>query len=404
VMEMAVAAAAPILGIHNLQPSVGGNELTRMETTSVQAAEAVCLSALKSATKSSCATGKSVQFKLPKESSTKVLRSSRRSNEFVAEGEAPDRVTESQQESEPSDSTAAAAQPEYIWMSNVEVKRTRPSSFNRRWSSKDIYIAGFMTFMHTMCLLAPFTFSWSAVRLCVALSFITGMFGITLSFHRNLSHKSFKLPKWLEYTFAYCGVQAVQGDPLDWVSLHRYHHQYCDTEMDPHTPHEGFWHSHIGWLFDEKPRRSLGRANVGDMEKDDFYQFLHKTYIIHPVLLSLALYALGGAPYLVWGMAVRLVLVYHVTWFVNSASHVWGTQPWNTGDLSKNNWWVAMVAFGEGWHNNHHAFEYSARHGLKWWQLDPTWWTILGLGAIGLATKIKLPRPEHMKRLATKSS
>jgi fatty-acid desaturase len=231
------------------------------------------------------------------------------------------------------------------------------------------------------------------------------MFGITLSFHRNLSHKSFKLPKWLEYTFAYCGVQALQGDPLDWVSLHRYHHQYCDTEMDPHTPHEGFWHSHIGWLFDEKPiRRSLGHSNVGDMEKDDFYQFLHKTYIIHPVLLSLALYALGGAPYLVWGMAVRLVWVYHVTWFVNSASHVWGTQPWNTGDLSKNNWWVAMVAYGEGWHNNHHAFEYSARHGLKWWQLDPTWWTILGLGAIGLATKIKLPRPEHMKRLATKSS
>jgi fatty-acid desaturase len=148
----------------------------------------------------------------------------------------------------------------------------------------------------------------------------------------------------------------------------------------------------------------LGCTNVGDMEKDDFYQFLHKTYIIHPVLLSLALYALGGAPYLVWGMAVRLVWVYHVTWFVNSASHVWGTQPWNTGDLSKNNWWVAMVAYGEGWHNNHHAFEYSARHGLKWWQLDPTWWTILGLGAIGLATKIKLPRPEHMKRLATKSS
>ncbi len=209
-VEMAVAAATPILGIHNLQPSVGGNELTRMETTSVQAAGVVCLSALKSATNSSCTTGKSVQFKLPKESSTKVLRSSRPSNEFVAEEEAPDPVTESQQESEPSDSTAAAAQPEYIWMSNVEVKRTRPSSFNRRWSSKDISIAGFMTFMHTMCLLAPFTFSWSAVRLCVALSFITGMFGITLSFHRNLSHKSFKLPKWLEYTFAYCGVQALQ--------------------------------------------------------------------------------------------------------------------------------------------------------------------------------------------------
>jgi fatty-acid desaturase len=106
-----------------------------------------------------------------------------------------------------------------------------------------------------------------------------------------------------------------------------------------------------------------------------------------------------------WGMqAVRAVWVYHITWFVNSASHVWGTQVWNTGDLSRNNWWVALLAFGEGWHNNHHAFEYSARHGLEWWQLDPTWWVVRGLEVVGLATKVKLPRQEHMERLAIKSS
>jgi fatty-acid desaturase len=232
-----------------------------------------------------------------------------------------------------------------IWMSDVVVRKRRPYFLNRKWSSKDVIYGGFMVFMHALCLLAPFTFSWSAFGVFMALYVITGMFGITLSFHRNLSHKSFKLPKWLEYTFAYCGVQALQGDPLEWVSSHRYHHQFCDTEMDPHTPYEGFWHSHMGWLLDEQPlhQRVGERGNIGDMEKDRFYQFIQKTYPIHPVMMAVALYAAGGVPYIVWGVAVRAVWVYHITWFVNSASHVWGTQVWNTGDLSRNNWLVSTV-------------------------------------------------------------
>jgi stearoyl-CoA desaturase (delta-9 desaturase) len=218
-----------------------------------------------------------------------------------------------------------------------------------------------MLFMHAACLLAPFTFSWDAFAVFAGLYFITGCLGITLSFHRNLSHKSFKLPKPLEYLFAYCGIQALQGDPIEWVGK---------------------------------------RTNVADMENDPFYKFIQKTYPLHPLAAAVALFAWGGLPYLVWGMAVRVVWVYHITWFVNSASHVWGSQSWNTGDLSRNNWWVALLAFGEGWHNNHHAFEYSARHGLEWWQFDPTWYIILAMEKLGLASKVKLPRADHMARLA----
>ncbi|CDO98157.1 unnamed protein product [Coffea canephora] len=256
--------------------------------------------------------------------------------------------------------------------------------------------------MHFLSLFAPFTFNWGAFWIAVGLYVITGLLGITLSFHRNLSHRSFKLPKWLEYFFAYCGVQALQGNPIDWVSTHRYHHQFCDSDKDPHSPIEGFWFSHMSWLFDTNAvvKRCGNPTNVVDLEKQPFYKFLQSTYIIHPMAFAAILYAVGGFPYIVWGMGVRIVWVYHITWFVNSACHVWGNQVWNTGDLSRNNWWVALLAFGEGWHNNHHAFEHSARHGLEWWQIDVTWYAVRLLQAIGLATAVKLPTESQKQRMA----
>lgn len=288
-----------------------------------------------------------------------------------------------------------------VWLSDVIGRKQRPYFLNRTWTGKDISYAIYMVVVHAICLAAPATFSWDAVGCFAVMYVITGMLGITLSYHRNLSHKSFKLPKWLEYTFAYCGVQAVQGDPIEWVSAHRYHHQYCDTPKDPHTPYEGFWHSHMGWLLDDKAtmERVGVRNNISDMAKDPFYLWIEKTYVWHIAGMGGLLFALGGWPYIVWGMAVRAVWVYHITWAVNSASHVWGYQDWNTGDLSRNNWWVAILAFGEGWHNNHHAFEYSARHGLQWWQVDATWYFIKALEVVGLATKVRYPSKEHMARL-----
>ncbi|OIW19215.1 hypothetical protein TanjilG_20340 [Lupinus angustifolius] len=292
--------------------------------------------------------------------------------------------------------------PRRILLSDVEVKREKEVFFGRKWNSLDIGTSVVVLSMHVLSFFAPFHFNWPAFWVAVTLYVVTGLFGITLSFHRNLSHKSFKVPKWLEYSFAYCGVLALQGNPIDWVSTHRYHHQFCDSDRDPHSPTEGFWFSHMNWLFDTNSmiEKCGEQNNVGDLENQSFYRFLRSSYIVHPLALGALLYAIGGFPFLVWGMGVRVVWVYHITWLVNSACHVWGNQAWNTKDLSRNNWWVALLAFGEGWHNNHHAFEYSARHGLEWWQLDMTWYLVRFLQAIGLATQVKVPTETQKQRMA----
>jgi len=269
------------------------------------------------------------------------------------------------------------------------------------WHTTDYIYCAYMTVVHALCLWMPATFSPAMVGLFFATYFVTGCLGITLSYHRQLSHRSFQTPKWLEYALAYCGVLAVQGDPIEWVSAHRYHHLHTDTPLDPHSPYEGFWWSHMGWLMDHRATRDRvhDTSNANDLNKQTFYRFIQKTYGWHVVAQFVALYALGGFPALVWGGAARLVWVYHVTWLVNSASHLWGDQPYRTGDLSVNNWWVGILAWGEGWHNNHHAFEFSARHGLEWWQVDVTWGIIKALQTVGLATCVKLPSQRQMRRL-----
>lgn len=263
-----------------------------------------------------------------------------------------------------------------------------------------VYIA-FIAAMHLLCLAAPVTFSWANLGLFGVTYFVTGCLGITLSFHRQLAHKSFRTPKWLEYVFAYCGALAVQGDPKEWVSTHRYHHLHCETPLDPHSSYEGFWWSHMGWLLDNTAtlERVGDRSNASDMD-EPFYNHLEKYYGVHVGLMFAALFAVGGLPAVIWGGALRIVWVWHVTWLVNSACHLWGRQSYNTGDLSMNNWWVGVLAWGEGWHNNHHAFEFSARHGLEWWQCDLTWGIIRSLQAIGLASNVKLPSERQKARLA----
>ncbi|XP_050380835.1 palmitoyl-monogalactosyldiacylglycerol delta-7 desaturase, chloroplastic-like [Argentina anserina] len=257
--------------------------------------------------------------------------------------------------------------------------------------------------IHGLALLGPFYFNWSAFWLAVALYFVTGV-GITLSFHRNLAHRSFELPRWLEYSFAYCAVLSFQGSPIEWVSTHRLHHQYTDTCNDPHTPIKGFWYSHIGWIVDyhSRFRRPDARKfkNVGDLKNQWYYRFLHYTYPFHSIALGSLLYTAGGLPFVVWGMGVRTVIFLHVTFSINSICHIWGKRVWNTGDSSKNNWLLGLLAHGEGWHNNHHAFEYSARQGLEWWEIDTTWYIVSFLEAIGLATDVKLPTETDKKQKA----
>ncbi|XP_038875112.1 palmitoyl-monogalactosyldiacylglycerol delta-7 desaturase, chloroplastic-like [Benincasa hispida] len=304
-----------------------------------------------------------------------------------------------------------------------EIGKSQMPFLRRKWTKRDIYMAVFLSCSHTLCIFAPFQFNWNAFWVAVILYIITGL-GLSISYHRNLSHKSFKLPKWLEYIFAYCGAHALQGDPIDWVSTHRCHHQYVDTERDPHSPIQGFWFSYINWVFDSNTltkkvcpeyfidfkdtKRSVftmvlkyGRPNnVGDLEQQTFYRFIRDTYFLHPIALSVLLYVVGGTPFFIWGMCVRATVFLHVIFMVNTICHLWGTKQWNTRDATRNNWWISLFSFGESWHNNHHAFEYSARIGLEWWQVDIGWYVILFLQAIGLATDVKQPSQAHSQRLA----
>jgi sn-1 stearoyl-lipid 9-desaturase len=252
-----------------------------------------------------------------------------------------------------------------------------------------IYIAS----IHLIALLAflPSNFSWGAIGITFFLYWLTACIGITLGFHRLVTHRSFEVPKWLEYFFVFCGTLACQGGPFYWIGKHRIHHKYSDTELDPHDSNKGFWWSHIGWMLWENTTvtNDIPRYTK-DINEDPFYQFCEKYFILIQVALGLLLFWWGGWSYVVWGIFARLVIVFHVTWFVNSATHKFGYKSHDSNDHSKNCWWVALLTFGEGWHNNHHAYQYSARHGLQWWEVDLTWMTIRVLQLLGLAKNIKL--------------
>lgn len=236
----------------------------------------------------------------------------------------------------------------------------------------------------------PGTFSWGAVALCVFLHWLTAGVGITLGWHRLLTHRSFQTPKWLEYILVFCGTLAMQGGPIWWVGLHRHHHLYSDQDADHHDSSKGFWWSHMEWMFYKVPvEREIPRFTK-DIADDPIYQFQDKYFFLIQLAFVFLLYLIGGLPFLVWGGIVRLVLVYHTTWLVNSATHTFGYRTYSSSDRSTNCWWVALLAYGEGWHNNHHTFQYSARHGLKWWEIDLTWMMIRVLKLLGLAWKIKL--------------
>ena len=247
----------------------------------------------------------------------------------------------------------------------------------------------------------PVFFSWSAVGIAVALYVVTAL-GITLAFHRLLTHRSLVVPKPVEYALAILGTLALQGGPIEWVAQHRKHHAHTDREGDPHNAHRGMKWAHFEWLFrsnvDRLPPEARARW-APDLVKDPFYVALEKYNVALVVVLGVALFFGGGWSWVIWGLFARLVFVYHSTWLVNSAAHDSGYQTYRTNDLSTNNWFVALLTFGEGWHNNHHAFPSSARHGLRWFEFDPTYWAIKFLAWVRLARNVKLPTQEMKERL-----
>jgi len=250
----------------------------------------------------------------------------------------------------------------------------------------------------------PWTFSWSGLAIMAVLTWISGGLGITLCFHRLLTHRAFRTPRWFEYLLTVCGCLAWQGGPVQWVGVHRLHHKHADSHHDPHSPDHGFTWSHITWTLHRKIEGISGPDAARDLMRDRGLRLINRLYLLPQLVLIAVLFGVGwlvagpwlGVSWVVWGVALRTVLVYHATWFVNSASHTWGYQNYDTtGEKSTNLWWVALLSFGEGWHNNHHAHPRSAAHGLRWFELDPTWWTIRLLACIGLARDIKLPEPHE---------
>jgi stearoyl-CoA desaturase (delta-9 desaturase) len=258
----------------------------------------------------------------------------------------------------------------------------------------------FMAAFHVGAVAALFFFSWKAVAVAAALWWVSGSWGIGLSYHRLLTHRGYKTHKWLEYFFTVCATLALEGGPAFWVAVHRVHHQNTDKEGDPHSPNDGGFWAHMGWIMTGRALHSGSPEllpYIPDLRKDPVHQWLSKWHWVPITVLGVVLLAVGGLPYLLWGIFFRTTLGLHATWLVNSATHMWGKQRFMTGDTSTNSFWVAILTFGEGWHNNHHAHPQSARHGLAWYEIDFNWMQIWLLSKLGLAWDVKLPRLEQLE-------
>ncbi|MFO0966210.1 MAG: acyl-CoA desaturase [Gemmataceae bacterium] len=252
-------------------------------------------------------------------------------------------------------------------------------------------------------------FSWVDFGLLVGLYILTA-FGVTIGYHRLFTHRAFKTSRVVQAIFAVLGGMAAQGPLTKWVAVHRRHHRFSDESEDPHSPNAGrhgllgmlagLWHAHMGWLF--KPESADLDRYANDIRQSKLLSRISGLFLLW-LVLGLALPAmlggiltqswLGALLGFLWGGLVRIFLVHHVTWSVNSVCHLWGRQPYAGIDESRNNLIFGILAMGEGWHNNHHAFPTSARHGLRWWQIDFSYCVIRLLAWCRLAWDVKTPRP-----------
>jgi stearoyl-CoA desaturase (delta-9 desaturase) len=264
----------------------------------------------------------------------------------------------------------------------------------------------FLGLVGAFVLLWGWGFRWLELGLLMGMYALTAL-GITVGFHRLFTHQSFKTSRVVQFVFAVLGSMAAEGPLLKWVALHRRHHRYSDRPEDPHSPHlhgqgflgllRGLWHAHVGWIFRPDP--------------PDLSRYIHDLYrsrsmraasALFPLWVALGLLVPAGVGLaaggwagallgFIWGGLARVFLVHHVTWSVNSICHLWGSQPFASRDRSRNNFVFGVLALGEGWHNNHHAFPSSARHGLRWWQIDISYWVIRALALLGLVWDVRVP-------------
>ncbi len=271
-------------------------------------------------------------------------------------------------------------------MRNETVIGVRARGFN-------VGVTAFLGAFHVLAIAAFWFFTWEALAVAVLMWWVAGSLGIGMAYHRLLTHRGFRVPRALEYFLTVCGTLAMEGGPISWVATHRVHHVYSDREGDPHSPRDGAWWSHMGWIISGQSlhmNTAMTARHAVDLAKDRFHVWLTRLHFVPQILVGLGLFALGGWPFVFWGVFVRVVFSWHATWLVNSAAHIWGRRRFATRDDSRNNWWVAILSFGEGWHNNHHAHPSSARHGLAWYELDVNWYGIRVLQLLGLAKGLRV--------------
>jgi fatty-acid desaturase len=265
-----------------------------------------------------------------------------------------------------------------------------PTRYGLNWP-----VSIFMIIFHLGAIAALFMFSWENLAVAIFLYWMATGLGISLGYHRLHTHRSFVVPRPLEYFFALCGSLTFEGGPISWVATHRVHHQNSDHDGDPHSPRDGKWWSHIGWLVLGESMHANTRVMskyAPDLARHRFYVWLNNYHWVPSLVLLPILLACGGWSMVMWGLCFRVVFGLHATWLVNSATHLWGKRRFETRDDSRNNWWVALITFGEGWHNNHHAHPTSARHGLAWYEFDPSWLTLKVLRYFGIAKAVRVAK------------
>jgi stearoyl-CoA desaturase (Delta-9 desaturase) len=241
---------------------------------------------------------------------------------------------------------------------------------------------------------------WLDIGLLIAFYLISGL-GITIGFHRMLTHKSFETSKYVKALFLIMGCMAWENNPITWASTHIKHHAHSDEEDDPHSPLVSLFHAHVGWIFQD----SADTETYGTwLRKDPVIVWVDRTWLIWALLGMVIPFAIAGWSGLLWGGFVRMCLTHHITWSVNSVCHTFGRRPYNTQDASRNNWLVGLLAFGEGWHNNHHAFPRSAFHGLEWWQFDLSSWIIRALEKTKLVWNVYRVKPNDKQKRRAKPS
>jgi fatty-acid desaturase len=273
----------------------------------------------------------------------------------------------------------------------------QPAKNRLNWQAAPVLIL-----FHVGAVAALFFFTWPALLVALFLYWVTGGLGLGIGYHRLLTHRSYATPKWFEYFLTICGVAALEGGPLLWVAIHRKHHQFADKDGDPHSPRDGKWWAHAGWvLFGNALRQDVAtlKRYVPDLAEDRVHVWLTKYHLVPTAVLGLILFAIGGFRLVLWGTFFRTVVGLHATWIVNSVAHIWGTRRFKTRDTSTNNWWVALISFGDGWHNNHHAYPVSARHGFKWYEIDFNWYAIWIFKQLGLVSHIRRAELSAVKQL-----